>query len=348
MNLPLVLLVLSSLLVVGCAQRAVVVTPAEVSVIRSYRLSTDVSDTQVAWQPGTYLLAVRQLRGVSFLDEKRSERFASEQRLETGHPAWVSRDQLVFGPLRNALVLADGRVVPTTQGLTVLDVRDDGRVVNVKPHRFSTSGWRPRPVGDGVLAQVGERMFSYDALGVGTDIGLGFMPEPQVGGPGLCWQETPVTAPDHWTGKPVLGRLFIRWKPGRITEVMGGVEARWTPDGRVVATRLKATPTPRTVWWEVGTEVVIVDHDGTVRTLADGARHPEPHPDEPMLAVTTSSGGCDLVSYDGRSRNSLYPAQSAHPRFSSDGLRLALETPDSKDPGLSALTVLVLRYPPRP
>lgn len=307
--------------------------PADVSVIRSYSCATDVDEPQPAWNPATYQVAMRIAHGFILFQEGRDRRevFLADDRRETGHPAWINPQQFVFGPLANVLHLADGRWVSSTDGLTIITVDDNGFKSSVTRHQLSSKGFRPRPWREGVLvAQDQDRLVQLDGRGRITDLGLGFRGEPRPGGDGLAWQETPVPNDDPWTGKPPLGRLTIRWRPGVVTEVPGAIQARWCPDGRVVATVLRAEPPAKGPWWQAGTDVVVVSDDGRVRVLAANCRDPDPHPRHPLVAVTERMGGVRLAALDPGPEPRLLVPTGHRPRWSADGLRLLAEEAPAK------------------
>lgn len=319
-------------LLAACARPAPVV-PADVSRIRAYACDTDVADPQPAWNPATYQLVLRLRHGFILFREGRDRReeFIAGDRRETGFPVWINSGQFVFGPLANTLRLADGRFVSSTDGLTIVTVTDNGFRSEVKNASFSPVGFRPRPWGgEQVVASSEDRLLSFDARGRRQEIGTGFHPEPQPGGEGLCWRETPYPFDDPWTGVPSPGRLFIRWKPGHVTEVARAIQARWTADGRVVATVLRDGPLPAR-WQEAETDVVVVDPVAGVRVIAANCRDGDPHPLHPLVAVGERTGGIRLVALDPGAPPQVLTADGGQPRWSGDGLRLAVVEPSTKE-----------------
>lgn len=333
------------LLLAACA-RAAAPLPADVSLIRSYACPTDVAEPQAAWNPDTYQLVLRVEHGFLLFREGRDRRevFLAGDRRETGFPAWINASQFVFGPLANTLHLADGRVVSSTDGLSIVTVTDNGFRSTVVNAAFSGKGFRPRPWGaERVVASSEDRLLSYDARGRASEIGTGFHPEPQPGGEGLCWRETPYPFEDPWTGVEPPGRLFIRWRPGAITAVARGIQACWTADGRVVATVMRPGPLPAR-WLEGETDVVLVERDGSVRTIGPGCRDPQAHPTLPLVAMGERAGGVRIASLDQAGPSQLLVADGRQPRWSADGLRLAVvESPAREDAGGSVVRVHVLR-----
>lgn len=328
----------------GCSAPRAVLDPTGVSVIRTYQFSSTVSDPQPAWNPETYMIAVRSLGGFGLLQEGqgRQEYFSSLENRPTFYPQWINKDQFIFGPQRNVSSVADGRVVPSTDGLTIVAVTDSGLKSTVENIIFSPSGFRPR-IGDKVIhAQAEDQMLMFDRDGHRHDAGEGFYAEPQRHGPGICWQETPVFEADRWTGKDPRGRLFIRWSPGQISEIPGGCEARWTADGGVVYTALRGKPGV-SQWWSEGTDVMYIAGSGaTPRLVAKDARNPNPHPHEPLVAVSDAANGVRLVSLrEPQAKERLLSASGSGALWSHDGLRLlVIEVRGGEQPAVMTIYVL--------
>lgn len=336
--------VLSAGGITACAHRTVV-DPDGVEVIRSYRFACNIPDPQPAWNPQTYLIAARTLGGFALLQEGqgRQELFESTESRQTWFPAWIDRERFVFGPMRNVTAVADGRVVPTTDGLTVVTVQDNGLKCEVRREVLSSTGFRPRPADGQVYAQVEDKMISIDLTGKVTDAGQGFYAEPQRGGQGIAWQETPVFETDQWTGRTGPGQLLIRWRKGEVTAVPGGCEPRWTADGGVVCTVLRGPPLADRAWWSAGTDVWYIPARGELPVLvAKDARTADPHPREPVAAVTDGSAGVRLVSLrEPRAPEKLLTATGSAPRWSADGTRLL--TVERKGDQESTIVVHVIK-----
>jgi hypothetical protein len=339
-----------ALLFTGCAPRPVV-DPQGVSVIRSYRFDTTVPDPYPAWNPADYRLLVRTAAGFALLEEGRGRQtyFESGDNRDLHHPAWVNESLFVFGPAVNVIPIADGRVVPSAEGLTAVELILDGGQIGVRRTSFTGKGYRPRVDGDRVYAQVGDAMAVFDQSGAMTDLGLGFFPEPQTKKKGLAWQTTPVTEADHWTEmNGARGELVIRWRPGHTTQVPGGAQPRWTPEGHVVFTVIRADPNPERPWYAVGTDVYLVENEDTPpRLIAANARDPQPHPTQPLVAVTDADGGTRIVS----TRLPQAPEQrittiGEKPRWSHDGLRIVTE--EGSRISTKKLAIQVLKLAPNP
>ena len=335
-------------LVAGCASRPVV-RPDGVTVIRSYRFETTVADPQPAWNPVTYLIVSRHAEGFALYQEGagRQEFFSADDRRSSYLPQWLNRDQFVFcGPV-NATRDAEGRVLPSTAGLTVVSVKDDGRRCAVERHVLADRGFRPRVAHEEVYAQTGRTMVVVDRYGAVKDAGEGFWAEPQPEGRGVTYQETPVVDPDLWTAKPPRGTLFIRWKPGVVSSVPGATQARWTPTGGVVCTVLRGDPPADRPWWTPGTDVVYVaGPEAQPIILARDARDPAPHPNQPLVAVAARDGGVRLVAYDPTVPARTLVTQGRSPQWSWDGLRLLAEEPRPSRPDATVLNVQVLKLTP--
>ncbi len=334
--------------VVGCAARPVV-RPEGVTIIRSYRFETTVPDPQPAWNPSNYLIAARHAQGLALYQEGagRQEFFLAADNRSSYFPTWISRDQFLFSGPTNATRAADGRVLNSTDGLTVVGVVDDGRRCNVERHPLSDRGNRPRVAHDEIYAQTGRSMVVIDRFGAVKDAGEGFWPEPQADGPGIAWQESPVIEPDLWTGQSPRGRLLVRWKPGVVTPVVGGVQPRWTPAGGLVCTVVRADPPTDRPWWTPGTDVVyLAGPDAEPVILARDARDPAPHPKEPMVAVTARDGGVRLVAYDTTVPARTLVTKGITPKWSHDGLRILAEEVQPNRPEATLIRVQVLKLTP--
>jgi hypothetical protein len=238
--------------------------------------------------------------------------------------AWLNSRQFVFGPERNALRTADGSVVPASEGLEVVTLRDGAQPANKV---LAKAGWRPRPWGDRVVCQVGDVIELVDSTGRMSEFGKGFNAEPQPGGPGMCWLDKPVLEPDYWTAKPGLGQLVIRWRPGAVSTVPGVVEARWTAAGGVVATVLRAAPPASGPWWAAGTDLVHLSGPGAKPVVIASEVHaPAPHPQVDLVAATANDGRLVLIDL-GKRPQAVLADVGERPRWSADGVRLLVEEP---------------------
>jgi hypothetical protein len=190
-------------------------------------------------------------------------------------------------------------------------------------------GFHPR-VGDGLIyAQSEDRILTIAETGQTDEFGRGFYAEPQRQGPGVAWQETPVFETDWWTGRPQRSALVIRWRPGKVDQLLGGVQPRWSASGSLVATVLRADPQPGVSWWRAGTDVVFIGSGGQPPLIiAHDARDGSPHPSQPVVAVATNDGRVILVSSDGSQRIDIGPG--CNPQWSFDGSRLMVEDAPSE------------------
>ncbi len=334
----------------GCSRSTKVqVAPADLILVRTYGFDSTVADPQPAWSPTGNRIVVRAAGGFALLEEGvgKQDYFTATTQKDCYHPAWIDARRFVHGPASNILALADGRVVPTTEGITLVTIPE-----HLQPERKALANWGYRPrVGDfgrgrsrSVVVQVVDKIVVLDPdTGESTDFADGFYAEPQPDGPGIAWQETPVFEEDRWTAKNQRrGRLVVRWKPGVTSTVMGGVQPRWTSDGGVVCTVMRDEPGPKADWWSKGTDVVFVaGPDAEPVVIAKDARDPAPHPRWTITAVTRSSGGLGLA---GRSGGVLaladLNAQTAdigtQPAWNADGLRLV-----AVEPGQGAVTAML-------
>ena len=336
----------ATLALAACATRPVL-DPTGVSVIRTYRFPTNVPDPQPAWNPSSYVIVARTLGGFSLLQEGqgRQELFESTESRQTWYPQWLNRNQFVFGPMRNVSPVTDGRVVPATDGLTVVTLEDTGLRYNVRRDVLSAVGYRPR-VADGLIyAQVESKQVVIDSQGKVSDAGEGFFAEPQVGGTGVAWQETPIYETDRWTSHPARGQLFIRWRSGVVTVVPGGCQPHWTAAGGLVCTVLRGEPAVHGPWWTGGTDVWhIAGPDAAPVRVARDARSAAPHPHEPVIAVSDATAGVRLVSLrEPQAPEQLLSATGSHPLWSHDGLRLLTIEQTEDRPATILVSVLIAK-----
>lgn len=316
--------------------------------LRVYGWETTVPDPEAIWNPENYQVLTRSAKGFALLEEGRDKQqyfFAKDLR-ETFHATWINRLQFVFGPGHGMVETGDGRLVPNTEGLTVVTLTEtaSGREYAMAPKNLTKAGSHPRVWGKNLVAQIEDRIVIIDPYGKVTEFGPGFFAEPQRDGLGICWQEFPVFETDHWTGGDrSLGRLFIRWKAGVTTELANAVEARWTVDGGLVATVLRGQPVAGKPWWSVGTDVYYVAGPKAAPVLvAADARSPAPHPSQRLIAAMGANGSLILCGLDGERRRML-AEQGDHPQWSHDGLRLLAEEPVAGNDKIRYLKVYLFR-----
>lgn len=348
--IPLALAI--GLLASACSAPVRTASAKDLSVLREYTLSTTVPDPQAQWNPETYQIVARSLKGVAILDEGTGNQnfLASQDFRESCHPWWVSRTQFVFGPPTLMVTTAEGKAVPNSQGLTVVTLGGG-------THTITRRGYRPRVWNDHIVAQDEERVMLVDQQGVISEFAPGFFAEPQRHGGGICLLDRPVTEPDLWSGNPVRrGKLVIHWPDRTISQIPDVIEPRWTADGGVLATRLRAEPETGKPWWQGGTDVVyIAGPKAAPVVVATDARSAAPHPTLPIFAAVENLrndkgilllGALLLGDLDGRTR--LRKADLGdHPQWSHDGVRLMAEEPIPGKPELCALHVYVFKITAR-
>jgi len=303
-----------------------VVHPGDFSIIRSYGWDTEVVNPQPLWSPDDYRLVVRDAGGFEILsgDDGTTppDVYRSVEGRDSFFPIWLDSDHVLFGPSHNVERLSDGRIVPDVQGLTKV-------LIGSKPEnkQFCALGFRPRLGGHGtIFVQSEDHIVTVDPLGQSQEFGPGFYAQPQAGGDGVAWQETPVFETDWWTGKPVRADLVIHWPKGQVDLLMAGVEPAWCSDGGLVATVLRSDPTPGMSWWKAGTDVVHLAGPGAAPVkICSDAREPACDPRLPIIAVTTTAGEVVLYSEDGTQSKDLGPGSC--PVWSFDGTRLAVLDP---------------------
>lgn len=317
--LPLVALIL---FVTACSRPPP--PPEALSILREYGWEATVNEPQPTWNPTNYQVLLRAAAGFAILDEGRGQQeyFASKEKREYHHPAWIDGTRFVVGPRSNVISTEDGRIVPNTDGLQVFTIRP-GRPVEVQ--ELGLVGFMPRPWNDRIVTQVDQRIGVYDLSGNMVEFGPGFYAEPQRRGEGIAYQETPIFEPDHWTAKPVLSNLVVRWRRGVVDAIPRAVQPRWTPTGGIVAVQLATAPGKAADWWAVGTTLVHLARPGApLVTLGTGLRNPDPHPGWPMVAANDAEGRVVLLSLKNGSRRVLAD-EGERPRWSADGKRLLVE-----------------------
>jgi hypothetical protein len=331
----------------ACAPRPVS-SQADATVVRSFRLPTTVTDPEPAWNPAADRIVVRSANGFAILEEgQRPVYLVAEDRRTSGAPQWLTPDRVVFGPAANAVRTSDGRIVPTTDGLTAVTVGAKGAS---EKFTLAPSGYRPRVGTDAVYAQVEDRIRLVARGGEPVDFAPGFFAEPQRSGPGLAWQELPVVEEDWWTGRAGTGSLVIRWRPGQADSHPGLIMPRWTRDGGVVATRLAGTPpagSTRQNWYlRVGTDVVHVPRAGTTpAVVVPGGHSADPHPLLPLVAAVDRDGSLVLADLAGGAPRRI-ASGARGPLWNHDGTRLLYEEVGSDPSQPPILVVLVITWAP--
>jgi hypothetical protein len=240
-------------------------------------------------------------------------------------------------------------VVPTSEGLSLVTLTETitGKDVPYAPRSITTYGYRPKVWGRNLVTASEDRIYVVDPFGAITEFGPGFMPEPQRKGEGIAWQDRPVFEADHWTGATSKrGNLLIRWRSGVTTTVANAVEARWTANGGVLCTVMRAEPVPGQPWWSGGTDLYFVaDAKATPTLVAVDARSGAPHPSEAVCAAVGKSGALIICGYDGTFRHQVAPLGDA-PGWSHDGRRLMAEEPIEGKPETRYLHVYVFKSIP--
>lgn len=332
----------------GCAQPPRQITADDFQILRSYGWDTTLSDPQATWNPETYQVLARSTGGFVLLDEGsgKQQYFATKTKHETAYPVWISARQFVFGPRDNVITTGDGRVVPTSEGLSVVTLLESitGKDVPMAPKSLTTYGYRPKVWGRNIVSASEDRLYVVDPFGTIAEFGPGFMPEPQRKGEGITWQDRPVFETDHWTGSETKrGNLLIRWRKGVTTTIPHAVEARWTAAGGVLMTVMRNEAVPGQPWWSGGTDIYYIANAKSLPVLvAADARAGAPHPKEPVCAAVGKSGALILCGYDGSFRHQLAALGEA-PAWSHDGRRLMVEEPVEAHPQARYLHVYVFK-----
>jgi hypothetical protein len=327
-------------LLAGCGER--VVLESELKAIRSYSWPATVVDPAPDWNPASYVLVARSEGGFSLLEEGGlgERRFASENRRESNLPRWINAEQFVFGPAYNARRAPDGTVSTPSDGLTVVTLTDGS------PQRvpLSDRGFRPQPSGGGrIVAQEANRILFIDSHGHIEEFGEGFDTEAQRDGPGLCWRDTPAFEPDWWTGRRGHGVMHVRWRPGKVDDVPGGMQAAWTRHGEVLCTVQDAPPADGQPWWSGGTSLLLMPGPGLAPVPGrTGARDPAPHPLADLMAWTGADGGIWMGTIRPDGWSERIAVSGSQPRWSYDGLRLCWLGTPANGSQLPTINVTVL------
>jgi hypothetical protein len=332
----------------GCGQPPRTVTVDDFQLLRSYGWDTTVADPQATWNPETYQVLARSVGGFVLLDEGsgKQQYFASKSKHDTAFPTWVSARQFAFGARDNVITTGDGRVVPTSEGVSVVTLGESitGKDVPHAPKNLTTYGYRPKVWGRNLVVASEDRLYVVDPFGTIAEFGPGFMPEPQRKGEGIAWQDRPVFETDHWTGATTRrGNLLIRWRPGVTTSIPNAVEAHWSAGGGVLYTVMRAEPVPGQPWWSGGTDIYhLANAKAKPVLVAADARSGAPHPKEPVCAAIGKSGALVICGYDGSFRHQVAVLGEA-PAWSHDGRRLMVEEPVEAKPEIRYLHVYVFK-----
>jgi hypothetical protein len=330
-------------------ERAPAARVDDFQVLRTYGFDATVSDPQAQWNPETYQLLVRSGGGFALLDEGRGRQqyFSARDKRETSHPVWISRLQFAFGPHQNVMRTDDGRLVPNSEGLTVVTLQETstGKDYASSSRNLTNSGSRPKVWQQNLVAQFEDRILVIDPFGTINEFGPGFNAEPQRHGPGMVWLDHPVFDPDYWSGGSAkMGKMVIRWKQDVTTVLANAVEASWTRDGGVLATVLHHEPLAGQPWWKVGSDVwFIAGPQAKPMLVAAHVHGPVAHPEQALFAaIDNVSGAVVLFSDDGRDRREI-AEHGDHPAWSWDGMRLLVEEAIPAKPDQRYLRVSVLR-----
>jgi hypothetical protein len=308
-----------------------------------------VSDPQARWNPESNQVLARSVGGFVLLDEGHGKQqyFAAKDKRDTSHPVWISRLQFAFGPHQNVIHTDDGRLVPNSEGLTVVSLQETstGKDYAMSSQNLTNTGSRPKVWQKNLVAQFEDRIVIIDPFGKLSEFGPGFNPEPQRRGTGISWTDHPIFDPDYWSGTDAkLGKLLIRWYPGLTTEVANAVEAAWTADGGLLVTVLHHEPLAGQPWWKAGSDVWYISGPaGHPILVAAHVHSPAAHPTQPLFIATDNVTGAGvLCSEDGRDRRELLE-HGEHLSWNADGLRLLAEDPSPTNKDLRYLQVYILR-----
>jgi hypothetical protein len=347
--LPATVIVLGLLSGCGAPPRQPVAT--DFQVLRSYGWDTTVADPQAVWNPETYQVLARSSGGFVLLEEGsgKQQYFATKTKFDTANPVWLNQRQFVFGPKDNVITTDDGRVVPTSEGLSMVTLLESisGKEVPLAPKSLTTYGYHPKVWGRNLVAASENRIYVIDPFASIREFGPGFLPEPQRKGEGIAWLDRPVFETDHWAGGDTRrGNLLVRWRKGATRTIANGVEPRWTADGGVIATIMRAEPVPGQPWWSGGTDIYYyADAKAAPVLVAADARAGAPHPREPVCAAVGRNGTLLVCGYDGSFRHQLAVLGEA-PGWSYDGRRLMVEEPVEARPQTRYLHVYVFKALP--
>jgi hypothetical protein len=335
--ITVVLVLLAAVLLTACGSSSrATVNGDDLLQLRRYRLRLADPDPQASWSPsGSWILA-RWGRGLTLLREGARQQFRLDNARRPGHPVWMSDNLIAVGDEEWFTKTDEGRIIMPSQSIRLFDVKPGTGITNPRD-LADASGWRPRPWQGKIVVQSANTIRVYDELGNGQPYDEAFFPAPQRNGAGMIVQSLPVIAEDHWTGHAGLGELVIRWPDAPTQLVPACVEARWTPQGGVIATRLLETPPAEQPWWQADCELVHIPEPGAepVVILPKGYWG-DAHPTLPIIAGADSGNNVVLVHADGGGVIREVAQDAARPQWSSDGDKLCFEVPsetksDSKD-----------------
>ncbi len=313
---------------------------ADLRIVRDFTWDASVEEPQAEWAPDSYVIAARSIKGLMLIREGiGSAAYRTADASSPYHPRFWGDDRLVVGPEPRVTRTEEGRISIPSSGLQVSAFTGDALH---RPVTLSQRGYRPRPWGKQVVCSAENQVLLIDRHGKEKVFVEGFLPEPQPGGPGIAWQETPVFTVDYWSGQSGIGDLVIRWRSGVVNILPRGVHPRWTPWGGIIATRLHGEVPSRGPWYAGGSDVVHIAGPGQPPVvIASDAHIAEPHPSAEIAVVTANDGSVHLVDLAGTARR-LFVDQGERPRWSDDGKRLMLEEAHATDPRSRTLHIYVL------
>lgn len=312
----------------------------DLRILRDFTWDASVEQPQAEWAPQSYVIAARSIKGLMLVREGiGSAAYRTADASSPYDPRFWGEDRLVVGPEPRIHRTEEGRITAPADGLKVAAFTGDALQ---RPVELSTRGYRPRPWGEQVVCSFENQILLIDQRGQEEVFVDGFLPEPQAGGPGIAWQETPVFTVDYWSGKSGTGDLVIRWESGVVDILPRGVHPRWTPWGGIIATRLHRDVPDSGSWYAGGSDVVHIAGPGEQPVvIASDAHLGEPHPTARIAAIVANDGSVQLADLDGAEARPFVD-QGTRPRWSGDGKRLMLEEPHPSDPRSRTLHIYVL------
>jgi hypothetical protein len=348
-----VLCSLVALVLPACSEsrppEAPVVQVDDFQVLRTYGWDSTVADPQPSWNPETYQVLARSAGGFVLLDEGRGRQqyFGAKDKRDTAHPVWINRLQFAFGPQQNVIHTDDGRLVPNSEGLTVVSLQESssGKDYAMSSQNLTNSGSSPKVWLKDLVAQYEDRIMLIDPFGKLSEFGPGFNAVPQRQGPGICWTDHPIFDTDYWSGSETkLGKMFIRWKPGITTEMPNAVEASWCANGGLLVTVLEHEPLAGQPWWRGGSSVWYIGGPKVAPIQVAAHVHgPAAHPNQALFAATDNlTSAAVLCSQDGRDRHEIFE-HGEHMAWSYDGLRLLSDDPNPTNKDLRYIKIYLMR-----
>ena len=317
--------------------------PQDFIPVRNHGWLTGLQEPQADWHPDSRQIVSRARNGLALYREgqQNARVFTYEDGRQPWDPYWLNHREIVFGPRPEVSRDDQSRIVLPRDGLMITTQNSDRSLGEPRP--LSDIGYRPRPwPGQGILASAGDAIHLFSPRGQRRLYEAGFDPQPDPLGPALAWRDTPATGADFWTGIEGHGSYLVRWGPGQVSQVSGGMEAAWAPWGGIFITVIPAEA-DKAAWRQGPTSLVYLSGpDAVPQQIAEDVHSPHVHPSQPVVAVVSRDGRVLIIGMDGSQGPRGVSDAGTRPRWSPDGTRLLYEE-DTDNPLIRWLGVQVFR-----